>query len=48
MRTWLTHNFGLKVVSVLLAAIVWWVIQVRSGGLRGESLPDEAPRGLLR
>jgi hypothetical protein len=48
MRTWLTHNFGLKVVSVLLAAILWWVIQVRSGALRGDAPADEVPSGPLR
>lgn len=48
MKTWLTHNFGLKVISVFLAAIIWWVIQVRSGALRGEPLPDEVPSGALR
>ncbi len=30
MRSWLTHNLGLKVFSVALAAIIWLVIQARS------------------
>ena len=48
MKNWVTHNFGLKVVSVLLAAILWWVIQVRSGALRAEYPADEIPSGPLR
>ena len=30
MKSWLTHNLGLKIFSILLAAIIWWLIQVRA------------------
>ncbi|NUN92294.1 MAG: hypothetical protein HUU04_00775 [Verrucomicrobiae bacterium] len=48
MKNWFTHNFGLKVLSVFLAAIIWWIIQVRSGVSRGDPPPDEVPEGALR
>ncbi|MCC7519149.1 MAG: hypothetical protein IT578_08190 [Verrucomicrobiae bacterium] len=48
MRNRFTRNFGLKIVSVLLAAIVWWIMQVRSGALRDDPPPDEVPSGPLQ
>jgi hypothetical protein len=31
MKTWLTHNFRLKVLSVVLATVIWWLINSKIG-----------------
>ncbi|MBI4027150.1 MAG: hypothetical protein HY360_19345 [Verrucomicrobia bacterium] len=31
MKIWLTHNFKLKVLSVVLATVIWWLINSKIG-----------------
>jgi len=38
MKFWLTHNLGLKIISVILAVVVWWLIKAKI-----EVFPDMPP-----
>lgn len=27
MKSWILHNLGLKILSVMLAVLIWWLIR---------------------
>jgi hypothetical protein len=41
-RHWFRQNFAWKLISVLLAAVVWWQVHPRTGGSRTRPSPAEA------
>ncbi len=47
-RFWFTHNLGLKIVSVLLATLIWMMIHDRLPPVGVRALPVEVPSSLLQ
>lgn len=41
MKTWFLHNLGLKIISVIIAAVLWWLVHARIEAARGISLKTD-------
>jgi len=44
MKSWLLHNLGLKLFSIALATVIWWLINNRINEQTGPLFPSGALR----